>query len=108
MSKELEPIIKKIDNLEFKLDNRLDMLHVTVEKLDTRLDSIDKTLVKNDANLENHMYRTELLEKEVSSVKLSVIPLKTHVDRIDGGLRLLGLISLVAGIFTALYQLFIK
>jgi len=63
----------------------------TLDSIDQRLDSIDMTLVKQEANLEEHMRRTEQVEKALS-------PVVKYVEQIKGAGKLLGIIALISGI----------
>lgn len=81
-------VIKKLDKIEDKVD-----------KLDGRLDSAEKVAVKQEANLAEHMRRTELLENDLK-------PVKKHVAMVNGGLKLLGIISLIIGIIAGLMKIF--
>lgn len=69
-----------------------------LDKLDDRLDSVDKTLVKQEANLGEHMRRTALLEEDLK-------PIKKHVGHVEGGLKLLGILSLILGILFSIGKL---
>lgn len=82
-----------------KSDSEMAEVKQLILKLDDRLDSVDKTLVKQEANLSEHMRRTALLEDEIK-------PLKKHVWMFEGGLKLLGIISLVGGLVGGLLRLF--
>lgn len=81
-----DQILKALDKLEGKFDS-----------LDARLDSVDKTLVKQEVNLNEHMRRTELAEKQISDIKTELAPIKRHVDMVHGALKLLGILSLAIG-----------
>lgn len=81
-----------------KIDGKIDIL-------DSRLDKIDNTLVKQNADLVYHIKRTTLLEDHVKLVEKSIVPIKTHVDRVDGALKLLGLLSLILGIVGTILKL---
>lgn len=64
----------------------------SLNKIEGRLSKIEETLIRNTISLEEHMRRTELLEKEV-------IPLRRRSDFIDAAYKtLIGLMAvLVAG-----------
>jgi hypothetical protein len=82
----------KIEDLITKLFEKIDKQY---EKTSSRLNAIDQTLVKQEENLKTHMYRTELAEKRLEHIESDLEPVKTHINRIDGGLKLLGIISLL-------------
>ena len=82
-----------------KLDSKLD-------KLNDKLQSIDKTLIKNTADLELHMLRTEQNEKMIQVIYDDMKPVKKHVNHVEGGLKLLGILSLVIGVAVGTLRLF--
>lgn len=69
-----------------------------LEKIDTRLDNMDMTLVKQEANLAEHMRRTEILESELR-------PLKSHVDKVKGGIQLIKIIGSTLVVFALILKL---
>lgn len=69
-----------------------------LDNVDNRLNDIDKTLIKQEANLEKHMYRTEQNERMIEKIFEDVKPIKKHVAHVEGGLKFLGVISLLGGI----------
>ncbi len=75
-------------SLDDKVEHILELVH-----------SIDKTLDRNTASLELHMKRTDLLEKKLE-------PVEAHVMRISGAFRLLSIVSILVGMFAALYKVF--
>ena len=75
--------------VEDRLDHILDKVH-----------NIDKILERNTNSLELHMKRTDLLEKKLK-------PVEDHVSRVDGAFRLLGVISILTGVFATLWKLFV-
>lgn len=67
-----------------KLDNKVD-------KLDERLDKIDTHLAVYNEQLKIHIKRTELLENDVA-------PIKDHVSKINGALKLLASSGIILAI----------
>jgi len=76
-----------------------------IDKLDTRLDKVDVTLVKQEANLEEHMRRTDLLEKQHHSFLEELKPIKSHVDQLRGVIKFLGIGAALAAIISAVFNL---
>ena len=76
----------------------LERIESKVDKLDDRLDTSEKVQVKQEANLAEHMRRTALLEEGLK-------PVQKHVTRVEGGLKLLGLISVVVEIIVGVAKL---
>ena len=62
-----------------------------LDRISDRLNKIDVTLAEQHVSLKEHIRRTELLEGKLE-------PVETHVARVDGALRLLGVLSLLVGI----------
>ena len=73
------------------IDNRLD-------KIQDDLTDIKVTLARNTDSLEHHIERTDSLQTIVEYVQ-------RHVHKVEGAMKLLGVISLVVGISTGIYQL---
>ena len=51
------------------------------DRLLDRLTSIEHTLIRNTMSLEEHMKRSDQLEKAITILSNELKPLKTHVDR---------------------------
>lgn len=69
-----------------------------LDKIDDRLNDIDKTLVKNTASLEEHMRRTDLLEKAQSDLQIQIKPLMNVHTTVITIAKIVGFIGIVAGI----------
>lgn len=102
--------MKKIINKFFKKDDdKIDALPMIFKKLDDidlRLSGIDKTLIKQEGNLELHMQRSNHLEKLVEINTESMKPISKHISRMEGALKLLGVIALVVGVASGLARIF--
>jgi hypothetical protein len=61
---------------------------------------------KQEENLKNHMYRTELLEESNERLFEEIGPIKAHVNNVEGGLKLLGLASLVIGMIAGVIKIY--
>ena len=53
------------------------------KEFNSKLNNIDKTLVKQHEQLKYHIKRTDLLEQRVQEIKDEVVPIHTHVDRVQ-------------------------
>lgn len=69
-----------------------------IEGINKHLYSIDVTLVKQHASWEVHMARTTTNEKLIEVLLKEMEPVKKHINHVQGGFMLLGLISLLLGI----------
>lgn len=98
------------------LEELLTRLDSKVDRLDSRLDTIDVTLAKHEANLQEHIRRTSIAEENLemlrSETKVSfkeqaavIKPLTTHVQRVEGALKLVGLVATLIGVLTGLTSL---
>jgi hypothetical protein len=63
-----------------------------------KLHSIDITLTKQHMTLEDHTRRSLANEKAVDLLAAELKPIRAHVNRMEGGLKLLGVISIISGI----------
>jgi predicted S18 family serine protease len=89
------------------MEKKLEQIEVKVDKLDERLDTIEKVLIKQEKNIEIHILRTNLLEESVDLLRQEMRPIEKHVHYMHGALKLVGIISLLAGIAAAIKELFV-
>lgn len=83
------------------------------EKLSNTQDTIKNDITdikiiqgKQEENLKEHMRRTDILEKTSEQLYNELKPIKIHVNRIDGVLKFLGLLSLVVSLISGLLKIF--
>lgn len=69
-----------------------------LDKIDDRLNSIDKTLAAQHVSIEEHIRRTNLLENDLK-------PVKRHVTMVEGVLKFLGALAMVAGLIEVISRL---
>lgn len=81
---------KKLNRIEEKLDDTND-----------HLASIDVTLAAQHVSLKEHIRRTTILEQEIR-------PIKKHVDMMNGALKLIGVLALIAGIIETIISIGLK
>lgn len=95
-----------MEHLEKKLDKMDEKLDAVVENT-TR---IDKTLVGQAAQLEHHIYRTDLAEQHIKVLELQIIPLMDFQSKFNGVMKVTGVIAtgltLAVGIIKILTELF--
>lgn len=72
------------------------------KRIETKIDNIIEdigdikiTLAKQHVTLDEHIRRTEILEEEMK-------PVKKHVYMVDGALKALGILGILAGILEAI------
>lgn len=75
------------------------------DRQESKLDAIAQdisdikiTLVKQEENIAHHIYRTDLAEKNIEALRTDLKPVETHVKHVEGGLKVLGILSVVATI----------
>lgn len=94
----------KTEDLIKNLYEKIDKNHESVDK---RLDSIEKVIIVQEQNLQTHMKRSDMLETMYIELKENEIkPLTKHVNQVEGGLKLLGVISLLLGIVAGIIKIF--
>lgn len=93
MFKQLKTIEKKLDEIQ--------------KETNDRLSTIEKVLIVQETNLQQHMKRSEYLEKLVEKVEeRDLKPIRKHVNQVEGGFKFLGVVSLVIGIIVGFAKLF--
>ena len=89
-----------IKSIESKIDNQ----H---SEVDSRLDAIEKVMLVQEANLQEHMKRSDNLERLINNLEEKEIkPLVKHVSMVQGALKLLGILSVLISIFGGFFKLF--
>lgn len=78
--------------------DQLISLNSKIDSLDDRVDNVDKTLIKQELQLAEHIRRTNQNEQMIKDLRSDLKPVEDHVKYVSGGMKLLGLISLLAGI----------
>lgn len=66
-----------------------------IDNIDSRIDNIDKTMAVNTASLEEHVKRTNILEKKLE-------PVEDHVKLMNAVAKLIALTSTVLGVLKLL------
>lgn len=94
MPKSDQVILQALSKLESKIDH-----------LDGRLDSVEKVLVKQEANIEHHVKRTDLAEENMKLFRQEMVPVKRHVDYMNGALKLIGVVGTLVALVAAAIQI---
>jgi len=69
-----------------------------LDRIDERLNSIDKTLASQHVSIAEHIRRTNILENDLK-------PVKKHVIMVEGVLKFLGALAMVAGLIEVIARL---
>jgi len=84
------------------MENRLDKIEQKLDKIAEELSEINVTLAEQNKDLKYHIHRTDLAEDHIKLLENKITPLDKHVTMIEGGLKLIGILStcvtLLAGI----------
>ena len=72
-------------------DERLERMESKIDSISARMNGIDRTLVRQAMSLEEHMRRTDILEKKL-------VPVEKHVTMVDRVIKFLGILALLATI----------
>lgn len=85
------------------------MSETRFDRIEERLDKISEILAINTEQLRLHIYRTELAEKRLelieSEAKHQNVIVNKHIAMIEGGLKLLGLASMLLGLLKIAFEL---
>jgi uncharacterized protein YdcH (DUF465 family) len=77
------------------------------DRLHDRMTEFIAGQARIEENLKEHMRRTELAEKGIEHLSDALKPIHKHVNHVEGGLKLIGLISMLIGISATVYKLFL-
>ena len=69
------------------------------KEVEYRLASIETVLARQDQKLTDHLRRTSHIEEAIE-------PMKTHIRRVEGGAKVIGLIFTALVSFLGLFKLF--
>ncbi len=86
------------------LKNQLTVIENKIDKMDSRVDNVDVTLAKQSVELENHIYRTQLSEKNIEMLREQVKPIQQKHDMIAGGFKLAGIVSAGCGLIIGAFK----
>lgn len=82
-------------------DQRIARIEDKVDDVQRTVGSINVTLAAQHESLKEHMRRTQLLEDAVG-------PITKHVSHVEGGLKLLGVLTVLVGVITGVFELLSK
>lgn len=89
---------EKDTELLFKLIIQgINNLSETTHQIDKRIDNIDKTMAVNTQSLEEHMKRTDLIEKQLA-------PIRSAYDWLIISCKVIGVLALVVTVASGLFK----
>ena len=88
--------------------NLLERILDRIDNLVNEMSEIKVILAKQEAAIEEHIYRTNLLEESVEALRKEVEPVKKHVTYVEIALKLVGGIAVLVGLFESIKSLFGK
>lgn len=89
-----------------RLEAKLDRLDGKLDILDSRLDNVDKTLAVQAEQLGTHIKRTDIAEANLGILRNDMKPVHAHVLRMDGALKLIGLVAVLGSLAATIIKLF--
>lgn len=94
------------------MDHRLQNIEGRLEKIESKQDQILDEMIanriineRNTTSLEQHILRTNLLQEELEIIRSEMKPIEKHITLVSAGLKLLGLISLLASLTLAIVNI---
>jgi len=95
-------LIAKLDLFKDHLDAHMVEVKGTLVRVDERLDTLSTTSGKQQVILEEHVRRTDLLEKklndDVKTIDEKIEPIKTHVTQVKFLLKIAAAIAAAGGL----------
>lgn len=87
------------------MEQFLQLILDKLNSIDDRLNKIEETSARHDENLKEHMKRSDLLEKNLNLIESDldekIEPIQKHINYVEGFFKLLGVIALIVGIYSA-------
>jgi predicted nucleic acid-binding Zn-ribbon protein len=73
--------------------------------INKELSEIKIILAKQEAQLEYHIKRTDIAEKNLETLRKEFAPIKQHIDAIKIIIKSISVISIIIGIFVGIFKL---
>lgn len=83
-----------LDNISRKQDN-----------IGSDIVEIKIVQAKQQISLDEHIRRSEALERAQEKLFNELEPIKTHVSRVDGAIKFIGIVSVIISILTGIVKL---
>ncbi len=76
-----------------------------IDRISNKIETINITLVKQESNLQEHMRRTDIAEANLALLKEELSPIKTHISKVEGGLKLIGIIGILVSMILGIIEI---
>lgn len=80
-------------------------LYSTLDKIQEDISELKVTSAKQEENIKEHIRRTELAEENITLLRRELEPVKQHVATMNAVLKIVGLISVLIGTATGIFQI---
>ena len=80
------------------MSDDLKRLEFKIDKIDQRINNVDVTLAAQHESLKDHIRRTNLLEEQVK-------PIEKHVNMVNGAIKFIGILGIIAAIIEAVVMI---
>ena len=80
-------------------------IYEVLDKISDDVSELKVTSAKQEENLKEHIRRTEIAEENIGLIRKEIQPLKDHVIVINGILKIIGAISVIAGAGVGAFQI---
>lgn len=77
-----------------------------LDKISDKIDEIRVDIGDIKIDLREHIYRTKLAEENIKILRDELKPVEKHVERMNGGIKLLSLILVVAAVVKVFIEFF--
>jgi hypothetical protein len=99
--------VRSVNDVLKKIQQMNEKMHEHAKDTDKRLDNIEKVLLAQEINLKEHMKRSDNLEEMVKIIQEKELkPLSKHVSMVEGALKLVGILGIVATIIGTIVKIF--
>lgn len=84
-----------------------EMVVKKLDKVESEIGEIKVILARNTKDVEIHIRRSDLLDESMHMLREQIAPAKKMVDYLKTSFQLLGVISIIVGIFVGITKLLI-
>lgn len=90
----------------------MDDIKRLIEKLDEKIDNIKDdvneqkiVIARIDVGVEEHVRRSNLADENMALIRQDMKPLQRHVNYVQGGAKLVGLVGVIVGIVVGVLKI---